>query len=73
MAKKVKSSKKYLRNINGTWYLRVKVNGATVQQTLRTDNFEKACQLRDDRIQELTARLDEKKRLLQIKRQLAGI
>ena len=64
---------RYLLQRGGTWYLRIKVNGKPMVQTLRTGSLEKARQLRDERIPELTARMDEKARLKSIQRQLAGI
>lgn len=64
---------RYLLQRGGTWYLRIKVNGKPVVQTLRTGSLEKARQLRDERVPELTARMDEKARLKSIQRQLVGI
>ena len=64
---------RYLFLRGETWYLRIKINGKLLIQTLRTSSVEKARELRDQRVPELTTRMDEKARLKSIQRQLAGI
>jgi integrase len=75
MARKqdTKEDKKNLTLINGVWYFRLMVNGAVVKQSLHTSSLEKARRLRDEMRLSFVGRMDEKKRLEQVERQLAGI
>lgn len=56
-----------------TWYVRAKIAGVLIYQTLRTDSLMVAQQRRDEILNERLAQRDEKSLLKSIRRQLAGI
>lgn len=64
---------KNLQLIGNTWYIRARVKGATIKQTLRTSSLAVAQSRRDGILRALLAPLDERHLLQQVQRQLAGI
>lgn len=64
---------KNLLLIGDTWYVRARVKGATIKQTLRTSSLPLAQSRRDTILRSLRAPHDERHLLQQVQRQLAGI
>lgn len=64
---------KNLQLIGNTWYIRARVKGATIKQTLRTSSLAVAQSRRDGILRGLRAPQDERHLLQQVQRQLAGI
>lgn len=72
-AKNAIEDTKNLILVGDTWYVRARVCGATVKQTLRTSSLPIAQARRDTILRGLRASGDEKALLTQVQRQLVGI